>query len=250
MSVFCFIFNHPICCDAPSPWGVYFQDGASPVFDGIVELHDQVLFYLVIILVGVFWILFSTIWRFKSSSFVHKYYNHSTAIELIWTMSPALILVAIAFPSFKLLYLMDEVIDPAITVKAIGHQWFWSYEYSDFEDSIGHAIEFDSYMIPTEDLEIGQLRQLEVDNWVLLPVNTHVRFIVTSADVIHDLAVPALGLKVDANPGWLNQTSTLILWEGVYYGQCSELCGVLHSSMPIVIEAVSVDKFLDWLDCQ
>nr|QTK22330.1 cytochrome c oxidase subunit 2 [Pneumocystis sp. 'macacae'] len=245
-------FKNPIYNDAPSPWGIYFQDGASPVFDGIVELHDQVLFFLIIILVGVFWILFSTIYRFRSNStdIIHKYHNHSTAIELIWTISPALILVAIAFPSFKLLYLMDEVIDPAITVKAIGHQWFWSYEYSDFIDDEGQSIEFDSYMIPTEDLEIGQLRQLEVDNRVVVPVNTHVRFIVTSADVIHDLAVPALGLKVDANPGRLNQTSTFILREGVYYGQCSELCGVLHSSMPIVIEAVSVDKFLSWLSDQ
>lgn len=236
--------------DAPTPWGIYFQDGASPVFDGIVELHDQVLFYLLIILVGIFWILLSTILRFKDSGIVHKYHNHSTTIELIWTISPALLLIAIAFPSFKLLYLMDEVIDPAITIKAIGHQWYWSYEYSDYTDKKGESIEFDSYMLPAEDLEQGQLRQLEVDSRVIVPVNTHLRFIITATDVLHDFAVPSLGIKVDASPGRLNQISTLIQREGVYYGQCSELCGVLHGSMPIVIEAVSLEKFLSWLDSQ
>nr|YP_010248546.1 cytochrome c oxidase subunit 2 [Pneumocystis oryctolagi]QTK22310.1 cytochrome c oxidase subunit 2 [Pneumocystis oryctolagi] len=247
------IFNiYPIQNDAPTPWGIYFQDSASPVAEGIIELHDQVLFYLLIILVGVFWILFSTLYRFQSTNteIVHKYHNHNTLVEFVWTVSPALILIAIAFPSFKLLYLMDEVIDPSLTIKAIGHQWYWSYEYSDFVDDEGQSLEFDSYMIPEEDLEWGQLRQLEVDSRVVVPVNTHIRWIVTSADVIHDLAIPALGIKVDANPGRLNQTSTLIQREGVYYGQCSELCGVLHSSMPIVIEAVSVEKFLSWLSSQ
>lgn len=248
--IFNYLFNNPIQNDAPSPWGMYFQDGASPTFEGIVELHDQVIFYLIIILIVVSWILFSTVYRFNKSSIVHKYHNHSTIIELIWTISPALILIAIAFPSFKLLYLMDEVIDPAITIKAIGHQWYWSYEYSDFLDDEGQSIEFDSYMIPTEDLEPGQLRQLEVDSRVIVPVNTHVRFIITATDVLHDFAVPSLGIKVDASPGRLNQTSTFIQREGVYYGQCSELCGVLHSSMPIVIEAVSVEKFLSWLYSQ
>lgn len=244
------INNNIIYNDAPTPWGMTFQDGASPVFDGIVELHDQVLFYLLIILVGVSWILLSTILRFKDSPIIHKYHNHSTTIELIWTVSPAFLLIAIAFPSFKLLYLMDEVIDPAMTIKAIGHQWYWSYEYSDYVDKEGHSIEFDSYMLPAEDLEEGQLRQLEVDSRVIVPVNTHLRWIITATDVLHDFAVPSLGIKVDASPGRLNQISTFIQREGVYYGQCSELCGVLHSSMPIVIEAVSLEKFLSWLDSQ
>lgn len=244
------MINNTIQNDAPTPWGLYFQDGASPVLEGIVELHDQILFYLLIILVGVTWILLSTVFRFKNSEIVHKYHNHSTIIELLWTISPALLLIAIAFPSFKLLYLMDEVIDPAMTIKAIGHQWYWSYEYSDFTDKEGQSLEFDSYMIPTEDLEEGQLRQLEVDTRVIVPVDTHIRFIITASDVLHDFAIPSLGIKVDACPGRLNQTSTLIQREGVYYGQCSELCGVLHSSMPIVVEAVSIEKFLSWLDSQ
>jgi cytochrome c oxidase subunit 2 len=173
-----------------------------------------------------------------------------TLIELIWTITPALVLIAIAFPSFKLLYLLDEVIDPVITVKGIGNQWFWSYEYSDYVNDTGETIEFDSYMVPDSELEPGQLRLLEVDNRVILPVDTHIRFIVTARDVIHSFAVPSLGIKLDALPGRLNQTSVILNREGVFYGQCSELCGILHYAMPIVIESVSLDKYLLWLSSQ
>ena len=137
-----------------------------------------------------------------------------------------------------------------MTIKAVGHQWFWSYELSDFVDEAGEAIEYDSYMIPESDLEDGQLRLLEVDNRVVVPVDTHVRFVVTGADVIHDFAVPSLGLKIDCTPGRLNQTSVLVQREGVFYGQCSELCGVYHGFMPIVVEAVGLDHYLVWLDSQ
>jgi len=220
----------PVHNDAPEPWQWAFQDGASPSFEGIVELHDQIMFYLVIIFFGVAWMLTSVILNFGSNKnkIVYKYANHGTLIELIWTITPALVLIAIAFPSFKLLYLMDEVIDPQMTIKALGHQWYWSYEYSDFVNEDGESIEFDSYLVPTDDLEEGQLRLLEVDNRVVVPVGTHIRFIVTGADVIHSFAVPSLGLKMDAIPGRLNQTSVLVEREGVYYGQCSEICGVHH----------------------
>ncbi len=149
-----------------------------------------------------------------------------TTIELIWTVTPALILVAIAFPSFKLLYLIDEIFDPAITVKVLGRQWYWTYEYSDFTNSDNELtpIQFDSYMLSEDSLELGQLRQLEVDNRLILPINTHIRLIVVSSDVIHDFACPSLGLKIDANPGRLNQTSLIISRIGTYYGTCSELC--------------------------
>lgn len=153
-------------------------------------------------------------------------------------------LIAIGFPSFKLLYLLDEVVDPLITVKAIGNQWFWSYEYSDYLSDTGESIEFDSYMIPDTELEPGQLRLLEVDNRVILPVDAHIRLIVTARDVIHSFAVPSLGLKLDALPGRLNQTSVLINRDGVYFGQCSELCGILHGFMPIVIQSVSLEQYL------
>src|ERR1700742_2857766 len=159
----------PVWNDAPEPWQLGFQDGASPSYEGIVELHDQIMFYLVIILLGVTWVLSSIILNSNSNKIVHKYHNHGTLIELIWTITPAFVLIAIAFPSFKLLYLMDEVIDPAMTIKALGHQWYWSYEYSDFVNEDGESIEFDSYMIPDSDLELGQFRVLEVDNKVIVP---------------------------------------------------------------------------------
>ncbi|RYE05419.1 MAG: hypothetical protein EOP33_06045 [Rickettsiaceae bacterium] len=145
---------------------------------------------------------------------------------------------------------MDEVFSPALTIKVVGHQWYWTYQYSDFVNEDGDAIEFDSYMVPESDLEDGQLRLLDVDNRVVVPVDTHIRFVVTGADVIHDFAVPALGLKIDCTPGRLNQTSVLVQREGTYYGQCSELCGVYHGFMPICIEAVSLEKYLSWLDSQ
>jgi len=247
------VFNSiQVNCDAPKPWGIYFQDSAAPQMEGLVELHDSIMFYLIVILFGVGWILTSVIVNYASdkSPISHKYLNHGTLIELIWTITPALILILIAFPSFKLLYLMDEVSDPAMTVMAEGHQWYWSYQYSDFLNNDNENIEFDSYMVGEDDLENGSLRMLEVDNRLVLPELTHVRIIVTAADVIHSFAVPSLGIKIDAYPGRLNQISVLINREGVFYGQCSEICGILHSSMPIVVESVSLEKFLSWLDEQ
>ena len=243
------IFN-TIFNDAPHPWQIGFQDSAAPGFSGIVELHNTIFFYLVVICVGVFWALGSIIFYYniKKSPIVHKYLNHGTLIELIWTISPAFILIAIAFPSFRLLYLLDEVISPTITIKVVGHQWYWSYEYSDYINERGESIEFDSYMIPESDLELGQFRLLDVDNRVVVPVDTHIRLIVTGADVIHSYAVPSLGIKIDACPGRLNQASMLTERTGVFYGQCSEICGVYHGFMPTAIEAVSVENYLSFLD--
>jgi len=241
-----------ISCDAPRAWGLYFQDSASPQMEALVELHDNIMYYLVAILFAVGWIQGAIIRNFDNSRspISNKYLNHGTLIELIWTITPALILVLIAFPSFKLLYLMDEVTDPSLSVLAEGHQWYWSYEYPDFLNSDGDFIEFDSYLVPESDLEDGALRMLEVDNRVILPEITHTRFILTAADVIHSFAIPALGVKCDAYPGRLNQFSVLINRLGTFYGQCSEICGILHSSMPIVVESVSLEKFLSWLQEQ
>ena len=174
--IFKSIFN-----DAPQPWQLGFQDSAAPGFTGIVELHNTIFFYLVIICVSVFWLLGSIIYYYnnKNNPIVHKYLNHGTLIELIWTITPALILIAIAFPSFRLLYLLDEVISPTVTIKVVGHQWYWSYEYSDYINVSGESIEFDSYMIPDSDLELGQFRLLDVDNKVVVPTDTHIRLIVT-----------------------------------------------------------------------
>ena len=238
--------------DAPTAWGIYFQDSATPQMEGLIELHDNIMYYLVIILFSVGWILLSIVRNYVSqkSPISHKYLNHGTLIELIWTITPAVILILIAFPSFKLLYLMDEVSDPSMSVLAEGHQWYWSYQYPDFLDSNNEFIEFDSYIVPESDLEEGTLRMLEVDNRVILPELTHVRFIITAGDVIHSFSCNSLGIKCDAYPGRLNQVSVFINREGVFYGQCSEICGILHSSMPIVIESVSLEKFLTWLEEQ
>jgi heme/copper-type cytochrome/quinol oxidase subunit 2 len=250
MNLLKFYFN--INLDAPEAWGIYFQDSATPQMEGLVELHDNIMYYLVIILFSVGWILVSIIRNYvhSKSPISHKYLNHGTLIELIWTITPAIILILIAFPSFKLLYLMDEVSDPSMSILAEGHQWYWSYQYPDFLDSNNEFIEFDSYIVPESDLEEGGLRMLEVDNRVILPELTHIRFIITSGDVIHSFSSNSLGIKCDAYPGRLNQVSVFINREGVFYGQCSEICGILHSSMPIVIESISLEKFLTWLEEQ
>ena len=242
--------NVSVICDAPKPWGMYFQDSASPQMEALAELHDNIMFYLVIILFAVGWIMVSIIRNYANNKISNKYINHGTLIELIWTVTPALILILIAFPSFKLLYLMDEVTDPNLTVFAEGHQWYWSYQYPDFLSDDNEELEFDSYLVPESDLEEGKLRMLEVDNRVILPEITHTRFIISSGDVIHSYACPSLGIKCDAYPGRLNQVSVLVNREGTFFGQCSEICGILHSSMPIVIESVSLEKYLSWLQEQ
>ena len=218
-----------------------FQDPA--IMEEIVNFHHYVMVYLTFILFAVAYILVETLRTYnKSNKYIaHKYLIHGTWLEIIWTITPAFILILIAFPSFKLIYLIDEVIDAAITIKVVGHQWYWSYEYSDYADQDGTTIEFDSYMIPESDLEAGDLRLLEVDNQLVVPTNTHVRCILTAADVIHCWAVPSLGVKLDCIPGRLNQTSFLANREGAFYGQCSEICGANHAFMPIVVKAVNLD---------
>jgi cytochrome c oxidase subunit 2 len=245
ISNFYTIFN-----DAPQPWQLGFQDSAAPGFTGLVTLHNTIGFYLIVISIAVSWTIFSLVYNYseKNNPIAYKYLTHGTVLELIWTITPALILIAIAFPSFRLLYLMDEVISPTLTIKVVGHQWYWSYEYSDFITDSGESIDFDSYMIPESDLELGQFRLLDVDNKLIIPVDCHIRFIITGSDVLHSFSVPSLGLKLDAVPGRLNQVSFLAERVGTFYGQCSEICGVWHGFMPIVVEAVSSPDFLVWID--
>jgi len=236
--------------DAPEAWGLGFQDGVSPAYDGIIELHDNIFFYLVVIAILVFWMLGSTIYNFNHDKvkITLKGLVHGTLIEVLWTIFPALVLLAIAIPSFKLLYILDEVTLPTITIKATGNQWFWTYEYSDYETESGDPIEFDSYMKPESDLELGEFRLLEVDNPIVIPSDTHVRFIITSRDVLHDFALPAAGAKMDAAPGRLNQISVISSREGSIYGQCSELCGAYHGFMPIEVKTVSLSDYFSWID--
>ena len=245
------IFLSCIYLDSATAWQMLFQDSATPVMEGIINLHHDLMFLITFILFFVLVILFRTIFFFRyndsKTDFTSQSVTHGTTIEIIWTVVPSLILIVVALPSFALLYSVDEVIDPSLTIKCIGHQWYWSYEYSDLESSLG-VISFDSYLVPEDELEIGELRLLEVDNRIVLPINTHIRVLVTATDVLHSWAVPSLGVKVDACTGRLNETSLFILREGVFYGQCSEICGVGHSNMPIAVESVSIDKYIAWLN--
>nr|ATZ70894.1 cytochrome c oxidase subunit 2 [Conus freitasi]ATZ70946.1 cytochrome c oxidase subunit 2 [Conus denizi] len=222
-----------------SLWGqLGFQDAASALMEEMIFFHDHAMMILVMII--------SLVGYAAISLMLSKYTCRSLVegqeIETIWTVVPAVILVFLALPSLRLLYLLDEISDCSLTVKSIGHQWYWSYEYSDFSN-----IEFDSYMIPTNELEIGDFRLLEVDHRVVLPTQTDIRVLVTSADVIHSWTVPSLGVKVDAIPGRLNQLGFFIKYPGVFYGQCSEICGANHSFMPIVVEAIPLANFMEWV---
>jgi cytochrome c oxidase subunit 2 len=237
-----------------------FQSPNSPIMEGIIDLHNYIFFYLLIVFIFVIYILYNIIKFFflnqriplftdhiffRYFCYYIKPVTHLPELETVWTIFPSFILMFIAIPSFTLLYAMDEVIDPSLTVKTIGNQWFWSYEYSDRDY---YNSDFSSYMVATSDLETGSHRLLEVDNPVVLPICTHIRILVSSNDVLHSWAVPALGLKVDAVPGRLNQLSVFIKKQGVFYGQCSELCGVNHGFMPIVIRAVLSEPHYDWWD--
>ena len=229
-----------------------FQDAATPVMEGIINLHHDLMFFITFIFFFVFVVMARTLTFFKENSTysgVGKSVVHGTTIEIIWTVIPSVILIIVALPSFALLYSIDEIIDPSLTIKVVGHQWYWSYEYSDFESQLG-VLNFDSYMVPEDELNDGELRLLEVDNRIVLPVNTHIRVLVTAADVLHSWAIPSLGVKLDACAGRLNQTSMFILREGVFYGQCSEICGVGHGNMPIAVDAVPVNKYITWLQEQ
>ena len=236
--------------DVAEAWQYGFQESASPVMEEIINFHNEVMIYLTFIIIGVMWILFESIREFVKTkrTISHKYLIHGTWLEIIWTITPAVILLFIAYPSFKLIYLIDEVIEAAITIKVVGHQWYWSYEYSDYADQDGVSIEFDSYMIPESDLETGDLRLLEVDNQLVVPTHTHIRVILTAADVIHSWAIPSLGVKLDCIPGRLNQSGFLVNREGVFYGQCSEICGANHAFMPIVINAVTLDEYCNYIE--
>jgi cytochrome c oxidase subunit 2 len=172
-------------------------------------------------------------------------FTHHTLLEKIWTYTPALILLAIAAPSFSLLYSIDELTEPKMTVKVIGHQWYWSYELTDLVSK--EAVCFDSYMLLAGDLKKGGMRLLEVDNRLVLPVRTNIRALLSAADVLHSWAIPSFGVKMDCCPGRLNQVSLSLDRAGVFYGQCSELCGVNHSFMPICVEVVTLEQYAQWL---
>nr|YP_009351575.1 cytochrome c oxidase subunit II [Astalotermes murcus]AQP29999.1 cytochrome c oxidase subunit 2 [Astalotermes murcus] len=214
------------------------QDSASPIMEQLIYFHDHALMIMLMIITTVFYTMISIIQNKQTSRFILE----GQMIETLWTIAPAIILVFIAMPSLRLLYLMDEIHNPVLTLKTVGHQWYWSYEYSDFT-----KLEFDSYMVQQEDLQTNTFRLLDTDNRVVLPMNSPIRMIVTAADVLHSWTVPSLGVKTDATPGRLNQVSFSINRPGILYGQCSEICGANHSFMPIAIESVSTNQFINWV---
>jgi len=277
-----------------------FQNSATPIAEGIIDLHDYIMFYILIVFIFVFWVYFDIFlqnielfnfyleetFNFTQISdfnlrrlyfFLNKI-NHATNLEIIWTLLPSLVLITIAVPSLSLLYSMDELLYPKLTLKVTGLQWYWTYEYSDtfvnMEFIIGcsqtftsklfksnfkniasafvnhkHADLFiESYMIP--DLELENFRHhrlLSADRPIVLPTGIHIRVLVTGADVLHSWAIPSLGIKIDAVPGRLNQVAIYLKRQGIFYGQCSELCGVNHGFMPIVLKSVNKFEFNNWI---
>lgn len=214
------------------------QDRNSPLIEQLNFFHDHTILILIIITVLVAYLI--SILFFNN--LINRFLLHGQIIEVIWTILPAFVLIFIALPSLRLLYLLDEINNPSLTLKTIGHQWYWSYEYSDFSN-----IEFDSYITPYNELQENSFRLLDVDNRIILPINNQIRILVSAADVLHSWTVPRLGVKVDATPGRLNQTNFLINRPGLFYGQCSEICGANHRFMPIVIERIPTNFFIKWI---
>nr|ALE33016.1 cytochrome c oxidase subunit II [Plecotus macrobullaris]ALE33107.1 cytochrome c oxidase subunit II [Plecotus macrobullaris] len=219
------------------PFQLGLQDATSPIMEELLNFHDHALMIVFLISSLVLYIISLML----TTSLTHTSTMDAQEVETIWTILPAIILIMIALPSLRILYMMDEINNPSVTIKTLGHQWYWSYEYTDYEDLV-----FDSYMIPTQELTPGQFRLLEVDNRVVLPAELTIRMLISSEDVLHSWAIPSLGLKTDAIPGRLNQTTLLSTRPGLYYGQCSEICGSNHSFMPIVLEIVPLKYFEKW----
>nr|UOX27608.1 cytochrome c oxidase subunit 2 [Pseudoregma panicola] len=213
-----------------------FQNSNSPLMEQLIFFHDHTIF---IILMIMFMISYMIMFIIKNK-FINIKILENQLIELIWTTTPPLILIFIALPSLHLLYLMDEIKSPNMTIKIIGHQWFWSYEYSDFPN-----IEFESYMINNNKNE--NFRLIEVDNKMIIPFKMNIRLLITSEDVIHSWTIPSLGIKIDAIPGRMNQSNMLANRPGMFFGQCSEICGINHSFMPIQMESINMNKFIYWL---
>jgi cytochrome c oxidase subunit 2 len=233
---------HPAWASVPRPWQIGFQPAASPMMEGVAYMHNLLLMVITGIALFVGALLSYVMVRFRESrNPIPSKTAHHTLLEVVWTMVPVLILVTIAIPSLKLLFSMDKAQNATMTVKAIGHQWYWSYEYPEKQ------IAYDSYMIEDKDLKEGDIRLLSVDNPIVVPADTTVRILVTSQDVLHSFAVPSLGIKKDAVPGRLNETWLRIHEIGDYYGQCSELCGVKHGFMPIHVKVVSQEDYDAWV---
>jgi len=224
--------------------------------DGIIDLHHEIMFYVILISIFVLWMILRIAYLFNSDSHpkVSSNLTRHVGLEIIWTVVPVMVLCFIALPSLSLLYLLENFQDPEVIIKVIGQQWYWGYEFTDFSSELSKASGYnkvfpplvvESYMKKEEDLEILDFRLLEVDTPIKLPTCTRIRVLVSSYDVLHSWAIPSLGIKLDACPGRLNQVPLYIKDSGTFYGQCSEICGALHGFMPIVVDSVSYPKFME-----
>nr|QPK42059.1 cytochrome c oxidase subunit II [Falconius longicornis] len=222
-----------------SSWNnVSLQDSNSPLMEQLSFFHDHTMSIIVMITIVVGYMM--TTMTHNTQSLRNLTSEH--LIETIWTILPAFTLIFIALPSLHLLYLIDDSTENGITIKTIGRQWYWSYEYSDFK-----KVEFDSFLISNNESDKNSFRLLDVDNRTIIPINTNIRILTSASDVLHSWAIPSLGVKIDATPGRLNQSTFLIKRPGLMFGQCSEICGINHSFMPITIEAITTQQFLKWL---
>lgn len=224
--------------EIPSWASIGFQNAASPLIEQLIFFHDHSLTILILIITIVGFNLISTIFNNN----IDQHMLESQELELFWTIIPRFILIFIGLPSIRLLYLLDEIYSPAITIKTVGHQWYWSYEYSDFNN-----IEFDSYIIPSNEIKINNFRLIDVDNRTVIPINSQIRTLITAADVLHSWTIPRIGVKADATPGRLNQVNFYSNRPGLFFGQCSEICGANHRFIPIVVERVPTKTFIDWV---
>lgn len=230
--------NNYIFLEIASWYKINFQNANSTIIEQLIIFHDHTLIITLTITITVGYIIIIIVFK----KFNNRLIIENQIIELLWTMSPAIILLFIAIPSLKILYMLEETRKPIITIKTIGHQWFWSYEYSDFK-----IIEFDSYIKPLNSLIKREFRLLETDNKVIIPFNTKTRILVTSSDVIHSWTIPRLGVKNDASPGRINQANIFINRPGIFYGQCSEICGANHRFIPIILERINTKIFINWI---
>ena len=236
----------PTCllAEQPKDWQLGFQKAASSGMEDIVWFHDYMLVPIITAITAfvLFLVIYACI-RFRASrNPVASQTSHNTFIEVLWTLVPCLILIVMAVPSFKILYEQDEIPPADVTIKAIGYQWYWGYEYPD------ENIIFESYMIEEKDLEPGQPRLLSVDNEIVVPVNKVVKVLITANDVLHAWALPSFGVRRDAVPGRINETWFKAERTGTFYGQCSELCGIKHAFMPITVNVVTEDEYNEWLE--
>lgn len=232
----------PAWADMPHPWGIWTQEPASTMMEKITALHDALTVIIVLITVLVFVLMGYAMYRFDARRNPRpSNTTHNAKLEVIWTLIPILILVGVAFPSFRLLYAQSRLPDAKLTLKVTGHQWYWSYAFPD------EKVSFDSNLVQDADLKPGEPRLLTADNPVVLPINMDIRILITADDVIHSWSVPALGVKTDAVPGRLNETWVNIIRTGTYYGQCSQLCGINHGFMPIEVQGVEQKDFQAWL---